>query len=154
MAPGSCPKRLLNLSKRVYECDKVRLVRSMLFHAAESAAEKALPHVPRFRLYNQLNTLGKHCELAAAPGQTFCPWDLKTGKKRINRVTSSLRAPQGAPRIKCVRLRIISSKEKNCLSAARKIRTSGSTKMSPVRERNLRNCIRWRRKPGKTSTTI
>ena len=54
-----------------------------VFHAAESIAEKALPHTPRFLLYNPINPWGKHREVPTAPGQTFRQWYLKNRKEQI-----------------------------------------------------------------------
>jgi len=73
---------LLKLSKKVgMSAMGIVLSEPAIFHAAESVAEKALPHVPRFLLYNPLNPWGKHRELPAAPGQTFRQWYLKNQKE-------------------------------------------------------------------------
>jgi L-lactate dehydrogenase complex protein LldF len=75
-------KGLLKLSKKVgMSAMGIVLSEPAIFHAAESVAEKALPHVPRFLLYNPLNPWGKHREVPAAPGQTFRQWYLKNQKE-------------------------------------------------------------------------
>lgn len=75
-------KGLLKLSKKVgMSAIGAVLSQPKLFHAGESVAETALPHMPRFLLYNQLNPWGKHREVPAAPGQTFRQWYLKNRRK-------------------------------------------------------------------------
>jgi L-lactate dehydrogenase complex protein LldF len=77
-------KGLLKISKKV-GMSALGAVTSdpSVFHAAESIAEKALPHTPRFLLYNPLNPWGKHREVPTAPGQTFRQWYLKNRKEQI-----------------------------------------------------------------------
>jgi L-lactate dehydrogenase complex protein LldF len=53
-----------------------------LFHAGESAALQALPHLPRFLLYNPLNPWGKHRDMPAAPAQTFRQWYLQNRSQK------------------------------------------------------------------------
>lgn len=71
-------KGMLKISKRVgMSAVGVTLSHPQLYRAAEAAAETALPHTPRFLLYNPLNPWGKHREMPAAPGHTFRQWYLK-----------------------------------------------------------------------------
>jgi L-lactate dehydrogenase complex protein LldF len=76
-------KGLLKASKKVgMSAMGMVLSQPSIFHAAESVADSALPHVPRFLLYNPLNPWGKHREVPAAPGQTFRQWYLKNKKEK------------------------------------------------------------------------
>jgi L-lactate dehydrogenase complex protein LldF len=74
---------LLKLTKRVgMSALGETLAHPELFHAAESAGESALEHLPRFLLYNPLNPWGKHRELPAVPKQTFRQWYLENRSKQ------------------------------------------------------------------------
>jgi L-lactate dehydrogenase complex protein LldF len=71
-------KGLLKMSKKVgMSALGAVLAQPGLFRAAEAAAETALPHTPRFLLYNSMNPWGKHREVPDAPGETFREWYLK-----------------------------------------------------------------------------
>jgi L-lactate dehydrogenase complex protein LldF len=75
-------KKLLTLSKTVgMSALGTALAHAPLFHAAESIAQPALSHLPRFLLYNTLNPWGKHRELPTAPRQTFREWYLENRRK-------------------------------------------------------------------------
>ena len=75
-------KGLLRISKKVgMSALGKTLAHSGLYHAGESVAETALPHMPRFLLYNPMNPWGKHREMPAPPGQTFREWYLKNRKQ-------------------------------------------------------------------------
>jgi L-lactate dehydrogenase complex protein LldF len=50
------------------------LSRPAAYRAAIAAANFALAHLPRFAVYNGLNTWGKHRELPHPPKQTFHSW--------------------------------------------------------------------------------
>ncbi len=68
-------KGLLTLTKRVgMRALGTTFAHPALFHAAESAGESALVHLPRFLLYNSLNPWGRQRELPAVPKQTFRQW--------------------------------------------------------------------------------
>ena len=45
-----------------------------LYRAALPLADSALRHLPRFVIYNRLNTWGRGREMPPAPGQTFHQW--------------------------------------------------------------------------------
>jgi L-lactate dehydrogenase complex protein LldF len=76
-------KGMLKLSKKVgMSAIGAVLSHPSLVHAAESVAEKTLPHVPRFLLYNELNPWGKHREVPAAPGHTFRQWYLENRSQK------------------------------------------------------------------------
>jgi len=47
------------------------------YRAAIAATDAALPHLPRFVVYNGLNAWGKHREVPHAPAQTFHSWYLE-----------------------------------------------------------------------------
>jgi L-lactate dehydrogenase complex protein LldF len=75
-------KGLLKITKRVgMSALGATLARPALFHAAESAGEAAVAHLPRFLLYNPLNPWGKHREIPAMPRQTFRQWYLANRRK-------------------------------------------------------------------------
>jgi L-lactate dehydrogenase complex protein LldF len=75
-------KGMLKLSKKVgMSALGTTLAHPAVFHAAESAGESALEHLPRFLLYNPLNPWGKHRELPAVPKQTFRQWYLENRRK-------------------------------------------------------------------------
>ncbi|HBZ69452.1 MAG TPA: 4Fe-4S ferredoxin [Deltaproteobacteria bacterium] len=68
-------KGLVKLTKKVgMSALGTTLAHPSLFHSAESLAESALEHAPRFLLYNPLNAWGRHRELPAAPARTFRQW--------------------------------------------------------------------------------
>jgi len=74
---------MLRLTKQVgMSALGATLAHPSLFRTAEAAAETALPHTPRFLLYNPLNPWGKQRDLPAAPGQTFRQWYLKNRSKK------------------------------------------------------------------------
>jgi len=76
-------KGMLRLSKQVgMSALGATLARPQLFRTAEAAAETALPHTPRFLLYNPLNPWGKHRDVPAAPGHTFRQWFLNNRSKK------------------------------------------------------------------------
>jgi len=71
-------KGMLRLTKKVgMSALGATISHPTLFHAAESAGESALSHLPRFLLYNPLNPWGKHRDLPAVPQQTFREWFLE-----------------------------------------------------------------------------
>jgi len=75
-------KRMLRLTKQVgMSALGAAMARPPIFKAAEEVAEAALPHTPRFLLYNPLNPWGKHREVPTAPGQTFRNWYLNKRRK-------------------------------------------------------------------------
>lgn len=75
-------KGMLRLTKQVgMSALGATLARPPVFQAAEAVVETALPHTPRFLLYNSLNPWGKHREVPTAPGQTFRDWYLKNRGK-------------------------------------------------------------------------
>jgi L-lactate dehydrogenase complex protein LldF len=78
VAPRRRRQGLLRLTKNVgMSALGTTLAHSAAFHAAESAGEAALEHLPRFLLYNPLNPWGKHRELPAVPKQTIRQWYLE-----------------------------------------------------------------------------
>ncbi len=50
------------------------LAQPALYRAAIAAADTALRHLPRFAVYNRLNTWGRQREVPAAPTETFHSW--------------------------------------------------------------------------------
>jgi L-lactate dehydrogenase complex protein LldF len=75
-------KGMLKLSKKVgMSALGTTLAHPAVFHVAESAADSALEHLPRFLLYNPLNPWGKHRELPTVPKQTFRQWYLENRRK-------------------------------------------------------------------------
>jgi L-lactate dehydrogenase complex protein LldF len=73
---------LLRLSKKVgMSALGTTLAHPAVFHTAESVGEGALPHLPRFLLYNPLNPWGKHRDMPAVPKQTFRQWYLQNRRK-------------------------------------------------------------------------
>jgi L-lactate dehydrogenase complex protein LldF len=75
-------RQFLRLSKKVgMSALGTALAHPAVFHAAESAGEGALEHMPRFLLYNALNPWGKHRELPAVPRQTFRQWYIENRRK-------------------------------------------------------------------------
>lgn len=75
-------KGMLRITKQVgMSAVGAVLSRPALYHGAEAIAEAALPHTPRFLLYNPLNPWGKHREVPSAPGHTFRQWYLKNRTK-------------------------------------------------------------------------
>jgi L-lactate dehydrogenase complex protein LldF len=53
-----------------------------LYRAAVEAAGAGVEHLPRFMLYNRMNTWGLQREVPAAPAQTFRQWYIENRMKK------------------------------------------------------------------------
>jgi L-lactate dehydrogenase complex protein LldF len=62
------------LKKAMMKAAGVLLASPALYRAALPLADSALRHLPRFIVYNRLNTWGRGREVPAAPRQTFHQW--------------------------------------------------------------------------------
>jgi L-lactate dehydrogenase complex protein LldF len=62
------------LKKAMMKAAGVLLGSPALYRAALPVADSALRHLPRFALYNKMNTWGRQREMPHAPRQTFHQW--------------------------------------------------------------------------------
>ncbi len=80
------------MKKAMMQAAGVLLSSPALYRAALPAADSALRHLPRFIVYNRLNTWGRGREVPHAPKQTFHQWYKENrGASRRAAVTTSWR---------------------------------------------------------------
>jgi L-lactate dehydrogenase complex protein LldF len=62
------------MKKAMMKAAGVLLASPTLYRAALPVADSALRHLPRFIIYNRLNTWGRGRDVPHAPKQTFHQW--------------------------------------------------------------------------------
>ena len=77
------------LKKAMMKAAGMLLASPRLYRAALPVADSALRHLPRFVLYNRLNTWGRQREVPHAPRQTFHQWHAEHRSKPARQADSS-----------------------------------------------------------------
>ena len=75
-------RELPRMKKAMMKAAGVLLANPKLYRAALPVADSALRHLPRFAIYNRLNTWGRGREVPRAPRQTFHEWYRKNRAKK------------------------------------------------------------------------